>query len=291
MDIVLHTGAQFTEEGRLLKCLLRNKESFAQRGIAVPGPGKYRQLISQRLAAFDQGASQEHSGQQLLGSILEGQRAKRVILSLPNLFGLPKGALRSGFLYPRAAMQLDRLQRLFAPHSLHMFMALRNPATLLPDLAQHAKIPDAATLLAGVPAQDIRWSHSIKFLRSQLPQVKITIWSFEDAPFLWAQIIREMAGLAPGEKIIGGFDLLSDILSPDGMAQFRGQLKRQPSLDETGKRRLMVEMLEAHGVGEKIEAEVDFPGWSAAMIEQLTQLYEADLLQLAQLPNLRLLVP
>ena len=40
MQVILHTGAHYTDEDRLMKCLLRNKGDFAKRGIAVPGPGK-----------------------------------------------------------------------------------------------------------------------------------------------------------------------------------------------------------------------------------------------------------
>ena len=45
MQLAIHTGAHFSEEERLMKCLLRNKNSFSKKGVAVPGPGKYRRLI------------------------------------------------------------------------------------------------------------------------------------------------------------------------------------------------------------------------------------------------------
>ena len=40
MQIIVHTGAHFTDDDRLIKCLLRNKDDFSKRGIAVPGPGR-----------------------------------------------------------------------------------------------------------------------------------------------------------------------------------------------------------------------------------------------------------
>ena len=52
MQLAIHTGAHFSEEERLMKCLLRNKASFSKKGVAVPGPGKYRRLIKQTLEAL-----------------------------------------------------------------------------------------------------------------------------------------------------------------------------------------------------------------------------------------------
>ena len=40
MDIVLHAGAHCTDEDRLVKCLLKNKDLFLQRGVAGPGPSR-----------------------------------------------------------------------------------------------------------------------------------------------------------------------------------------------------------------------------------------------------------
>lgn len=55
MQIILHTGAHFTEEERLIKCLLRNQEEFSRRGIAVPGPGRYKKLLKDTLNALRDG--------------------------------------------------------------------------------------------------------------------------------------------------------------------------------------------------------------------------------------------
>ncbi len=41
MQIALHIGAHCTDEDRLLKCLLMNKEILSDVGTAVPGPGRY----------------------------------------------------------------------------------------------------------------------------------------------------------------------------------------------------------------------------------------------------------
>ena len=45
MRIVYHLGAHFTDEERLLKCLLKNRGILSQNAVAVPGPKSYRVLL------------------------------------------------------------------------------------------------------------------------------------------------------------------------------------------------------------------------------------------------------
>lgn len=49
MRIILHAGAQCTDDERLLKTLLRNKDTLAQAGVAVPHPKSYRNLLRKAL--------------------------------------------------------------------------------------------------------------------------------------------------------------------------------------------------------------------------------------------------
>ena len=113
MDIVLHVGAHFTEEERLMKCLLRNKEGFAKRGIAVPGPGKYRRLLNQTFAALQKAPPSADARDVLLDAFLDDQSADRVILSHANIFGAPRACLRDGQFYIMAADRVSTLAQLF----------------------------------------------------------------------------------------------------------------------------------------------------------------------------------
>lgn len=45
MQIMFHLGAHFTDEDRLLKCLLANRDLLATEGVAVPDPKSYRGLL------------------------------------------------------------------------------------------------------------------------------------------------------------------------------------------------------------------------------------------------------
>ena len=103
MQLTIHTGAHFSEEERLMKCLLRNKDSFSKKGVAVPGPGKYRRLIKQTLKGFKTVPAAEGARDVLLDVIMDEEDADRLILSNAYFFGTPRAAVRRGILYPFAA--------------------------------------------------------------------------------------------------------------------------------------------------------------------------------------------
>ena len=45
MRIVYHLGVHCTDEDRLVRCLLKNRATLAEEGIAVPSPTRYRKLL------------------------------------------------------------------------------------------------------------------------------------------------------------------------------------------------------------------------------------------------------
>ncbi|WP_299145882.1 hypothetical protein [uncultured Tateyamaria sp.] len=291
MQLVLHAGAHFTEEERVMRCLLRNKEDFSKRGVAVPGPGKYRTLLKETLAALQDAAPAVDARDVMLDLILDEENADRMILSHMFLFGAPRACVRNGMIYESAPARLADLAKLFVHDDIEVFLALRNPATFLPALFENAPQEDMNAFLRGADPFAIRWSDTIAAIRSAAPEITITTWCFEDMPMIWAQIIREMAGLEHGEKIIGGFDLLSDIMSDEGMKRFRAYLKSHPTMTEMQKRRVISAFLDKFAIEDEIEEELNAPGWTEETIDALTDLYEEDMHNVARIPGVTFIAP
>jgi len=291
MKIVLHTGAHYTEEDRLMKCLLRNKEDLAKRHVAVPGPGRYRRLLRETMNAIKDAPPAPGARDVLLDAILDQEVADRIVLSHSHFFGVPRAALQDGFLYPLAAERLTRLSRLFPNDEIEMYMAIQNPATFLPAVFDKAPVEEMITFLDGIDPREVAWSEMFSHLRTQVPDIPITVWCNEDAPLIWAQIIREMAGLPDGTKIIGGFDLLSEIMSREGMRRFRAYLKTHPVMSEAQKRRVMGAFLDKFAMEDALEEVVDLPGWTEALVDDLTERYDDDVQEIAEIPGLRMILP
>lgn len=291
MQLVLHAGVHFTEEDRLMKCLLRNKEDFARRGVAVPGPGRYRTLLRDTINALENAEASADAREVLLDAMLDNENASRVLLSNAHFFGAPRASVQRGLLYPKAVGRVVKFAHLFQQDEIELFIAMRNPALLLPKAFEKSPKTSIVDFLGGVEPQDFRWSDLMLNLREAAPDVPITVWCNEDAPLIWAQIIREMAGLDHGDKIIGGFDLLRDIMSPEGMQRFRAYLKTHPEMNEMQKRRVISAFLDKFALDEAIEEEFDLPGWTEELIDRITDAYDEDVVRIQRIPGVTVILP
>lgn len=131
----------------------------------------------------------------------------------------------------------------------------------------------------------------VGLLRESVPDMPITIWCNEDTPLLWAHIIRQMVGLEDSEKIIGGFDLLSSIMTAEGMKRFRAYLKDHPVMSEHQKRRAIAAFLDKYAMDAEVEEELDMPGWTDELVDEMSEIYDEDVARIAQMPGVRVLMP
>ena len=291
MQLVLHTGAHFTEQERLIKSVLRNKNTFAQRGVVVPGPNSYRGLVRETLNAMRKTPASPQAREVLLDVILDGSPADRVILSDANFFRTAGTAIQQGVLYPAAADRMAYMANLFPEDEIEIFLGLRNPATLIPILYDNSIDSSPEAFWGGRNPQDIRWSDTISDIREMAPNISVTVWCNEDTPVIWSEIIREMGGIEHHEKITGGFDLLMTIMTKEGMERLRSYMHTHQDMTEIQKRRVIAAFLDKFALEDEIEEELDMPGWTEELVDELTDLYDEDVAMIQRMPGVRLLSP
>jgi hypothetical protein len=291
MQVILHTGAHHTDDDRLLKCLLRNKDDFAKSGVSVPGPGKYRALLKDAFKALQDAQPSPEARDVLIDAILDEEMTDRLILSNAHFFGSQRFAVVDGQLYPLAAERLSQLRRLFHFDQVEMFMAIRNPATFLPAVLGKVSARRLREIMGGNDPRQLRWSDMLARIRAAAPDVPLTIWCNEDTPLIWSQIIRELAGLEHGARVTGGFDLLGEIMSREGMKRFRAYLKDHPEMTEMQKRRVIAAFLDKFALEEALEEELDLPGWTDALVEDMTEIYDDDVLRIQRIPGVQVIAP
>lgn len=291
MKIIFHAGAHCTDDDRLLKCLLRNKEDLSQRGIAVPGPGKYRPLLKEAFQALEAGPAAPGARDVLVDAILDDEIAGRMVLSNSHFFGSQRYALDHGMLYPDAPDRVEKMCELFEADQIELYMAIRDPATFLPAALQKASEQRVAETLGVIDPRELRWSDLFRRIRDVAPEVKITVWCNEDLPLIWGEVVRRLAGLPMDEKIAGGFDLLTEIMSKEGMQRFRAYLHQNPVLTEDQRRRVITAFLDKYAIDEEIVEELDLPGWDDALVEEMSELYDADLDAISDIPGVRMILP
>lgn len=291
MQLVLHSGVHYTEQERLIKSMLRNKSVFSEQGVYVPGPGSYRRLMRDTLNAIHRTPPADNAREVLLDAMLDESHADRLVLSDANFFRTPGTAMQSGVLYPAAAIRLKYLTDLFAKDEVEVFMAVRNPASLLPILFANAMDPTPEGFWGGRSPTDVRWSDTVQRIRNTLPHVPITIWCAEDLPQVWERVMRNMADIGPEHNIQGAFDLLETLLSKEGLEKFHAYLAKRPELSLTQREQVIAVFLERFAMEDKIEEALNMPGWNAALVDEMTEIYDDDLSVIERIPGIRLIEP
>ena len=131
MRIVYHLGAHFTDDERLLRCLLKNRDVLAQHDIVVPGPNRYRRLLRETATKLKGKAATVDEQALILEQIMEEDRADRLILSWESFLSLPNYVLNER-LYPAAGDRARAFCQIFPQIEAEFHLAIRNPASFLP---------------------------------------------------------------------------------------------------------------------------------------------------------------
>ena len=291
MQVIIHCGAHATEEDLLLKTLLKNAGPLAEKGTAIPGPAKYRSLLKECMEAMKCSSASEEAPDVLWDAILDESQSDRVVLSNPHFFGSPRHSLGGGNFYPEAGERLQALQELFPFDQLEIFMALRNPATFLPALFAKSNPTTIRRALKECNLLQMHWSALLQRMRQAVPGMPVTVWCYEDLPLVWEQVLRDMGGVDPDLPLKGTLDLLATILQPEGLNRLSAYLDEHSDMAEIHKRRVLAAFLEKFACEGALEEVLDFPGWTEALIEEMSEAYEEDIFAVQRIPGVSLISP
>ena len=276
MQIVFHLGAHCTDEGALLKCLLRNRATLAEEGIAIPDPARYPTLLRDALAKLDGKVASEEASDALIDDLLGDQQAERIVMSYEGFMAQPRWALGRGMYYPGATERTAGLANLFPGHEVEFHLAIRNPATYLPALFERQKGKSYEDFVEGSDPMLLRWSDLVRRIRAASPGARMTVWCDEDSPVIFPEVFRLLSGHGGVRQMADTDAVLASIMSPDGVARMRAYLAQHPPQSEVHRRRVVTAFLDKFARPEAIEVELDMPGWTEAYVEELTRVYDED---------------
>lgn len=289
MQVCFHMGAHHTDGDRLVKSLLKNKGPLANEGVDVPGPSRYRKVLAEVVQKLKGQPADAETQAFLRKEILDVENPARLVLSHDNFLGVAARALEGDQLYRLAPSKALILRNLFPEDQVEFFIGMRNPATLVPALFAASGKRDLAAFLGGTNVRNLYWSDMVGAIRDVLPDCPVTVWCNEDTPLIWPSVMREITAQAPQFRFKGGLDVLAEIMAREGMKRLRGYLGSHPPQTEIQRRRIIAAFLEKYAIDEAIEEEIDMPGWTQELVEDLTQSYEDDVAEIARIPGVTVL--
>lgn len=291
MQVALHFGAPYTDENRLQLCLGKNREALAEEGTIIPRPSSYRKQIKQVTNRFKDGTGDDALRMQFLQDVVGGQEADRVVFSTDTFLGVPRLAIGGDTFFPGQFNRIAAFMNLFDGAEIELFYAICNPANFISSLLAGHKGDDVETLLNHSDPMSLRWSEFVERLQENFPTVPITIWCNEDTPLIWEELVREVAGVDPMFALRGTTDFLKELMSKEGFERFTEFMKQRPGMSAIQRRRVVAAFLEKFVEEDALESEIEYPGWTEAHVDALTDLYDEDVYAIQSLPNVRVLTP
>ncbi|MBL4812723.1 MAG: hypothetical protein JKX69_10320 [Rhodobacteraceae bacterium] len=282
MQIVTHIGAHCTDGEKIIKSLLRNSDVLANNGVAVPGHGRYRRLIRETIQSLGGMAPAAGARDVLLDAILDDSETARLVMSNPAFICTPTRVFEGGIFYEPVTAKVQALASLFPDDELEILISLRNPATFIPAVFAQARTRGFLDFMGGLDPREVLWSDVIERIRRAAPSIKLTVWCNEDTPLIWSTLLRRFTRTATDLPLIGDYALLSTIMSTEGMGRFESYLTTHPPQSDLQLRRIIAAFLDKYALADEIEEEVDLPGWDMALIEDLINRYENDILEIAK---------
>ena len=290
MRIAYHLGVHCTDEDRLVRTLFRNAESLAAEGIEVPAPDRYRALIRDTAIQLKGRVAPTETQAIVLDQIMDAEVADRLILSWENFLAFPAWVVKGEF-YRTGGDRMRAIRNIFPEIEAEFFLAIRNPATFLPDLLRKQRGRPWAEFIDGTDPMDLRWSDLILGLRDRNPDVQVTVWADEDTPLIWPEVLQAVSGHPEGMRLDGQDDLLATLMTEDGMQRMAAYMTSHPPQTISQRRRIVSAFLDKFARPEKLMTEIDIPDWTEDTIARLTETYERDLAYIATLPGVTLLTP
>lgn len=294
MDIIYHFGAHCTDEERLMRCLLKNRALLAEQGIVIPGPARYRKLMRDTALALKGAPANRDTQEMVLEQIMEAEAPRRLVLSWDHFLAYPHWSIRGDLLYPSAAERVRAFRNIFPQFGCEFFLAIRNPATLLPGLfakqaADKERGRTAADFFSGADIHALRWSQTLQSVLDQNPGVRLTVWSDEDTPLIWPEVLQAITDHAPDTVLEDTDELLEQIMSAEGMARMKATLAAHPPETAQMRRKVVSTFLDKFALADRLTQEVALPGWTEDTVQRLTDTYERDVASIQAMPQIRFL--
>lgn len=291
MNIVFHIGAHGTDSELLLKSVLRNRNALFSRGVATPAPAPYRKLLHETIGKLNGAKPTEDMQQLLLDTIVPDEGINRLILSHENFLSGSAGVIRDGMLYPNATDTFARLANLLPGSDFEFFLAIKNPVSLLVDMLKRLPSGSYGTVMGMSDPRDLRWAPVIRRMLPYLGANRLVIWCREDTGFVWPEVLRLMMDLPPAQSFMGPVALLMRLVTDEGMKMLTQKWKDNPKSSVDQIRADIEVALITHARPDSLDDLVVIPGWTQALIDEITRNYEEDIAEIAALPGVEFITP
>lgn len=293
MDIRIYVGAHKTASQHLVSILDSNEALLdAEETVFYSTPIRALRHINEALKAIADGGDKSDITGQMLHALTYGREAKRLLIVNPNVVGAVTRPFGKELFYPRTSGLIHQLHTLFEGNDLQLFASIRNPATFIPSCYAEcmlgASFSDYGTFLEEVNLHGLQWSNFLHRLQGKQSDIPLTVWRYEDYPFIWRNVVQAFTGIKNRQELLGNPERKNATLTLQGALLLNRYIEEHPPRTKEDFDNTKQAFLERFpSTFEPTEA----PGWSADLIRTLTENYEDDWYYIERIEGIKTIQP
>ncbi len=289
MRLAIHAGALFTDDGRFIKFMRANAKILAGFDRYFLGARAYRRVFRDFLETADPSAASSDAPVALQKLLPQEAPVKRAILTCAQFLGENETCIQDGQFYPGAGHRISRIAQCFPDAPVEVYIGLCNPAGFIPKALIQMSDDQRQNTLKTTDLSCLSWLTMIEDIRDFAPDAKITLWSNEESPLIWGDILCAIADLPEDTPLNRELGFLSSLVSDEGKHEIQDVLRRQDVRSNPKRREALAAILKEYAQPDAIEEDLDLPGWNEEIVASFTELYEQDLARLQSMPDIRFL--
>ena len=258
------------------------------RGIVVPRPKRYRDLLAARVAAFDGTPASPEELNAMLGlDQLDQQRDLHFVLRITDLMQPPAHFCPAGDWFFEIGPRAAHYRSIFAPAPMTFALSLSNPAVMLSQAWASGEYP-GIDVVTPDPFQ-LHWSVVLRELRESCPEAAIIAWTAEESPMIWDRVLRAVSGTGVDFSNEANIHVAKLLMNEEGSARLADYLASHPNMPDALRARVIGIFLKRFAREDEVETEIVIPGWSDDAQARMDAHYAADLDEVAGIEGVTLI--
>jgi len=291
VPMVYHLGAPHTDNDQLTRSLKKDSELLTKNGILPQRQRRYRKRLNDMLLELSGEMAPASLQEKNFATLTENQNLDRLVFSDSKFLGVSSWMLNKGILFKNAGPKTTALRNLFPDNPCEFFLAIVNPATLIPCAFSAQTSREYDDFIGDTDLNSVCWSDVVSRIQRANPDCPITVWCNEDTPIIWPSVLAKFTGLAADTRFLGELDVIQNLIPENAFLKLKQYLDEKSELNELQRRQVRGIFLEKFGVSDAVEEEIDLPGWTDSLVEKITEMYEDDIERISRMPGVKFICP
>lgn len=277
MEVSIFIGAHRTASTHLATMITDNSDLLIKQGIGYVPQKLAVKTIGRAQKALSGGTDLQTVQKEMLNTLTQGQKLEKLVIISPNILGVVTRPFGKALFYPRTSALINQLHGVFKNIPIQLFLSVRNPASFIPscyaESSLSASFSEFDDFITEVNLPDLKWSSLLHRAQGKQAKIPITVWRYEDYPYIWRDVVQAITGVINGQDLVGTTERVSSSITLHGAQLLYRYIENHPPRTRGSFAKTKKVFLEKFPSSPN---ELVGPNWAPDLVKTLTNNYEDD---------------